>query len=101
MRKIDLFTISILILFLVTICSIESCKQKQKVVDYGWQKSDFIFMGESDSIDLINGEKDLKLMNDIKICGLSAIRNDALRKWHFRQAYQLKKEIKNLQKKSK
>lgn len=82
-----------LLIILVIFCS---CKTQQPIVDYGWQKSDFIFMGESDSIDLINGEKDLRLMNDIQICGLSAIRNDALRRWHFRKAHQLKKEINKL-----
>jgi hypothetical protein len=47
---------------------------------------------------ITNANEDIELMNAIYICGLCAIRNDALRMCRFRYAHELKKEIKFLTK---
>lgn len=58
--------------------------------------SSFVCFGQSkaDSIDLVKGKQDVKLIHSLYIQGLKQIRHDAIIKWKFRYVHQIKIELK-------
>lgn len=76
----------ILIISLLTVINI-SCQSQ--IIESKAPDSNLVYYVTDD-------KKDIELMKAIYICGLCAIRNDALRMCRFRYAKKLKKEIKKL-----